>query len=715
MTMEVEPISILSVAMPPPSIVASNNSSKTAFLDDLATLDFAATSFYSEIVFRLCETGAELIVRDQQEEMQHLIEVLTIQQSLFFHSTDVARGLPAYDVRLFSRLSATLIHLAYAFHFLFGELENNYKRFILAREAQRIANADLQALCDIVPPEVLAATLNDSMRRGVPIVDASGEDLSHPSANGAFARRESILEVIGPSEDIEAQLFPSLLVSSGDHVEGADEDFALPPTSKVSVATIAALSSWEGARWMTYFDEEPLADAVSAATAPSSASALLSLLDDFEDDPVPSSIFLGSTPTPAAPLSPQLMRQRKPQPPPKQEVPAQGASKRLSSRVRNIATGKGSSAAIESSNSIMAAIRDHKIHINPIKLKGGYPAVVFDEEPGSIISFALTAADDGPFAEGVDLQAAMMSREEPLRSAEFDVVQDHVHRKYKVKCLYPRQFKALRAHCIGDESAYVSSLYRCVDWAASGGKSGSLFVKTRDDRFILKEVSYIEMQCFNEFAPHYFEYMTKAFFHNLPSSLCRLLGMYKVSYNNDTSGRVYKRALVVMENLFYNRNISKKFDLKGSHRSRYVRNAKSPDTVLLDDNLVEFIFRSPLYVHVTDKDRLRNSIFNDTLFLSQRNVVDYSLLVGIDGDTGELVVGIIDYIRQYTLDKKFETLVKSTGLIGTGKGAPTVVSPKDYKKRFRASMEAYFIVVPDKFTDKERLRGEKKQSKAAVG
>ena len=40
------------------------------------------------------------------------------------------------------------------------------------------------------------------------------------------------------------------------------------------------------------------------------------------------------------------------------------------------------------------------------------------------------------------------------------------------------------------------------------------------------------------------------------------------------------------------------------------------------------------------------AVQNDTLFLSIVNVVDYSILVGLDENTHEVVVGIIDYMRQ---------------------------------------------------------------------
>lgn len=38
---------------------------------------------------------------------------------------------------------------------------------------------------------------------------------------------------------------------------------------------------------------------------------------------------------------------------------------------------------------------------------------------------------------------------------------------------------------------------------------------------------------------------------------------------------------------------------------------------------------------------LRESLHNDTLFLSRMDVMDYSLLVGIDEEKQELVVGIV--------------------------------------------------------------------------
>lgn len=69
-----------------------------------------------------------------------------------------------------------------------------------------------------------------------------------------------------------------------------------------------------------------------------------------------------------------------------------------------------------------------------------------------------------------------------------------------------------------------------------------------------------------------------------------------------------------------------------------------------------------------------------------------------------LIVGIIDYIRQYTWDKHVEHWVKSSGIMPGPKKEPVVISPKQYMKRFRRAMESYFMVVPfaNKLTDDAR-------------
>lgn len=50
---------------------------------------------------------------------------------------------------------------------------------------------------------------------------------------------------------------------------------------------------------------------------------------------------------------------------------------------------------------------------------------------------------------------------------------------------------------------------------------------------------------------------------------------------------------------------------------------------------------NPLYIRPHTKTVLSVALTNDSKFLSEQMVMDYSLLVGLDEKTNELVVGII--------------------------------------------------------------------------
>jgi len=247
-------------------------------------------------------------------------------------------------------------------------------------------------------------------------------------------------------------------------------------------------------------------------------------------------------------------------------------------------------------------------------------------------------------------------------------------------------------------------------WLARGGKSGSTFCKTKDDRFILKEMSQPEISFFHQhgFAERYFNYVRGSVSRRQPIALAKIFGIYRIGFRNTKTKNENKRNLLVMENLFYGRKMTQIFDLKGSTRNRLVDTTgeagafdvipgENPEMVLLDENLLKESIENPMYLRPHSKSILTKSIRDDTAFLSKNLVMDYSLLVGVDETNHELVIGIIDYIRTFTWDKKLETLVKST-VLGAGQGPPTVVSPEIYRNRFLEAMDRYFLLVPDKWS-----------------
>ena len=75
-----------------------------------------------------------------------------------------------------------------------------------------------------------------------------------------------------------------------------------------------------------------------------------------------------------------------------------------------------------------------------------------------------------------------------------------------------------------------------------------------------------------------------------------------------------------MENLIYDKEVTKSYDLKGSVRNRLITEGESQSSQVLPHHMM-----------------------------------DYSLLAGICDKDNKLVVGIIDYIRTFTWDKKLET------------------------------------------------------------
>ncbi|CAJ0583574.1 unnamed protein product, partial [Mesorhabditis spiculigera] len=268
---------------------------------------------------------------------------------------------------------------------------------------------------------------------------------------------------------------------------------------------------------------------------------------------------------------------------------------------------------------------------------------------------------------------------------------------YYVKGYYAERFRLLRKLLFPKgEEGFIRSLSTSNYWTPQGGKSGAFFYRTNDQRFVIKQMSKFEVQSFVKFAPRYFEYIKTAALEKKLTTLCKVYGVFRIGYRHKTSGVQIKADILVMEYLFYKKNVSKVWDLKGSLRNRFANTKSSSDLVLMDENFIKDLWNSQLYVYPHSKAALNQAISNDSHFLSAQHVMDYSLLVGVDDATGELILGIVDYMRTYTLDKKVESWVKIVAVPGAH--LPTVISPQLYCTRFSEAIDTYFPVVPDQWT-----------------
>ena len=300
--------------------------------------------------------------------------------------------------------------------------------------------------------------------------------------------------------------------------------------------------------------------------------------------------------------------------------------------------------------------------------------------------------------------------------------------KIEIIVYYAKQFEALRiAYCATLED-FLISLSQSGEWVENtGGKSKATFYKTSDEKFIIKNVSEYEFNMFLDNGLEYFQYMSGYLFHKIPSVLAKILGAYKIITKQ--KNKEVKYHLIVMENLYYgmistNNNTFnspesniKVYDLKGSNINRYINKSKrKPGQVLLDTNFLVDFNRDPVFLDSNIYDRLKLALNYDTNYLKKSGVVDYSLLIlfndnnndknqdeksknydfdyinniGLESENQRLIkLGIIDYIRKYTWDKKMEFYGKSL-LYGEN---PTIVEPNVYGERFYKKIIKYFVGV----------------------
>ncbi|KAJ8517836.1 hypothetical protein ONZ45_g5018 [Pleurotus djamor] len=272
--------------------------------------------------------------------------------------------------------------------------------------------------------------------------------------------------------------------------------------------------------------------------------------------------------------------------------------------------------------------------------------------------------------------------------------------KFSCTVYYAKQFDILRRRC-GIEEVYLQSLSRSSNWAAEGGKSRSNFWKTSDDRFIIKTLvnawNVADLQVLLELAPSYFRYMEAT--ASKSTVLAKLLGFYTIEVRNLESGNVHARAdLLVMENLFYQHNIVKTFDLKGIQGRKvkgHSSNGTSQSKTLFDGEWIEGQQRTLTLVRPHSKIVLREAIRSDAEFLAKSNIMDYSLLLGVDEEHKQIACGLVDTIGSYTFAKTLEYKAKQG--LNSGKET-TVIPPVEYQDRFVNALERYFLACPDKWS-----------------
>lgn len=159
----------------------------------------------------------------------------------------------------------------------------------------------------------------------------------------------------------------------------------------------------------------------------------------------------------------------------------------------------------------------------------------------------------------------------------------------------------------------------------SEGRSGNFFINTDDKRFILKTISYVDVELIRGIL---LEKMANHFKQHTNSIIGRIYGLYKL---NITTGLFGQEELyfILMENVYgvFEQNVLCKYDLKGSQMNRKVRlNTEEIDkSVMKDVNFFEI--EKGLFLNNENSNKIMTIAANDVTFLASQGIMDYSLLV----------------------------------------------------------------------------------------
>ncbi|KAL0486304.1 phosphatidylinositol 4-phosphate 5-kinase [Acrasis kona] len=290
----------------------------------------------------------------------------------------------------------------------------------------------------------------------------------------------------------------------------------------------------------------------------------------------------------------------------------------------------------------------------------------------------------------------------------------------------PIVFYKLRVLSFVDDTDYVMSLgpeqmlgnfllgnLSSLTEKISDGKSGSYFFYSYDLHYLVKTIPKHEFVSFRSMLSSYFYHIEM-----YPDSLLnRVFGLHQL--NDDV--------FVVINNIFWDlQNRSRRhswnfieiYDLKGSEYGRTNANGFIKKDLDLKDKF---------YLGPTWTSRILSSLKIDSDFLSSKNVLDYSLIVGVakkpyretdsDADVCHIsrgvwriqakdasekvkvfgsgnecytlmyFVGIIDYLTEYGLRKETEIKFKS---MFTDANKISAIAPSLYAKRFQNYVNTIF-------------------------
>lgn len=205
----------------------------------------------------------------------------------------------------------------------------------------------------------------------------------------------------------------------------------------------------------------------------------------------------------------------------------------------------------------------------------------------------------------------------PSEGSKFTPPHQSVDFRWKDYC--PMVFRHLRELFKIDAAEYMLSI--CGNDAlrelSSPGKSGSVFYLSHDDKFMIKTMRKSEVKVLLGMLPNYYNHV-RAYEHTL---ITRFFGLHSVKL---VGGQ--KIRFMVMGNILCSeKQIHRRYDLKGSSQGRSTDKIEINEATTLKDLDLDFVFRLDPFWYQT----LLQQIDCDCKFLESQRIMDYSLLLGL--------------------------------------------------------------------------------------
>ncbi|KAF0690367.1 Aste57867_18202 [Aphanomyces stellatus] len=303
----------------------------------------------------------------------------------------------------------------------------------------------------------------------------------------------------------------------------------------------------------------------------------------------------------------------------------------------------------------------------------------------------------------------------------------------------PTTFRTIRETFGISDDVYINLFSATTKERFSEGRSGAFMFYSADESIIVKTMSKEECELLRRMAPKYASYLVS----HPQSLMTKFYGCHAVLLY----GKMYY--FVVMGNIFANTQvIHHRYDIKGSWEDRNARlpkvggkvtcrycnarytfgstksqecgdglNFHEPNIVLKDNDLLTKVRIDP-----QASNQLYDQLCFDSDFLYEQGIMDYSLLMGVQsceyyvepgivgfnpnmhpGSTfatqtaisvnGPALYqfGIIDFLQQWTLEKKMERFWKQYIKRKDPDGI-SAIPPKQYKLRFQQKMSQVFAI-----------------------